>query len=163
MIFSQGELVMKRYSILFAILALVLASLACQTLAGGGGGGNTPVLSPTSDTDDSQPQPEENNDNTDGGVSGVESEFPIPDGAMNLQDLGGTTNFQVKMSLDEAMKFYKDALTKEDYTERPILTVTSDTTFSMVFDGHKSGKAIVVQGVDMGDGTVNINIRLEDV
>jgi hypothetical protein len=33
----------------------------------------------------------------------------------------------------------------------------------MVFDGHESGKAIVVQGVDLGDGMVNISIRLEDV
>jgi hypothetical protein len=154
---------MKRYSILFAILALVLASLACQTLAGGGGGDNTPVLSPTSDNGGSQTQPEENNGNGDGSGSAVKSEFPIPDGAANIQDLGGTTNFQVKMTLDGAMKFYKDALTKEGYTERPILTVTSDTTFSMVFDGHESGKAIVVQGVDLGDGAVNVNIRLEDV
>jgi hypothetical protein len=33
----------------------------------------------------------------------------------------------------------------------------------MVWDGHPSGKAIVVQGVDLGDGSVNVNIRLEDV
>jgi hypothetical protein len=67
------------------------------------------------------------------------------------------------MSLDDAMKFYKDALTKSGYKERTILTVTSDTTFSMVYDGHKSGKAIVVQGVDLQDGSVNISIRLEGV
>ncbi len=67
------------------------------------------------------------------------------------------------MSLDEAMKFYMETLTSSGYTERPILTVTSDTTFSMVFDGHESGKAIVVQGVDLGDGMVNVNIRLEDI
>lgn len=153
---------MKRHGILFAILALVLASLACQTLAGKGSD-NVPVLSPTSDNGGDQPQPEENNDNTGGGVSGVESEFPMPDGATNIQEMGGSTNFQVKKSLDDAMKFYKDVLTKEGFAERPILTVTSDTTFSMVFDGHESGKAIVVQGVDLGDGKVNVNIRLEDV
>ena len=67
------------------------------------------------------------------------------------------------MTLDEAMKFYVETFTNSGYTERAILTVTSETTFSMVFDGHESGKAIVVQGVDLGDGTVNINIRLEDV
>lgn len=152
----------KKFSILFAILALVLASLACQTLSGGGGD-TAPAISPPSDNGDGQSQPGENNDNTGGGASGVESEFPLPDGAVNVQDLGGTTNFQVKMTLDEAIKFYQEALTKEGYTERPILHVTSETTFSMVFDGHESGKAIVVQGVDMGDGTVNVNIRLEDV
>ena len=150
---------MKRYGILLAILAVVLSSLACQTLAGGGDSG-APELSPPSDGG-GESQPEQGGGNS--GGANVKSEFPLPDGATNVQDLGGTTNFQVKMTLDEAMKFYLDALTSEGYTERPILTVTSKTTFSMVFDGHASGKAIVVQGVDMGDGTVNINIRLEDV
>jgi len=98
-----------------------------------------------------------------GGVPDVESEFALPDGATNIQDMGGSINFQVKMNKDEAMKFYMDSFTSSGYTERAILTVTSETTFSMVFDGHESGKAIVIQGVDLGDGTVNINIRLEDV
>jgi hypothetical protein len=152
---------MKKFSILFAILALVLASLACQALSGGSDS-VAPELPPPNDSGGGESQPEESNDSG-GGASGVESEFPMPDGATNVQELGGSTNFQVKMSLDEAMKFYMDALTNQGYSERPILTVTSETTFSMVFDGHESGKAIVVQGVDFGDGTVNINIRLEDV
>ena len=33
--------------------------------------------------------------------------------------------------------------------------------FSVVFDGHPSGEAIVVQGVDLGE-SVNINLRFED-
>jgi hypothetical protein len=32
----------------------------------------------------------------------------------------------------------------------------------MVFDGDPEG-AVVVQGVDLGDGTTNVNIRHEDV
>lgn len=154
---------MKKFSVLFAVLTLVLASLACQTLSGGGRS-DSPELPPPSNDGGAEPTPADGgNGSGGGGTSNVETEFPLPDGAMNVQDLGGTTNFQVKMTLDEAMKFYQDVLTKEGYTERSLLTVTSDTTFSMVFDGHESGKAIVVQGVDMGDGTVNVNIRLEDV
>ena len=152
----------KKFSILFAILALVLASLACQSLSGGGGD-DAPELPAPSDDGGVEVAPQESDDSgSSGGETNVKTEFPLPDGATNVQNLGGTTNFQVKMTLDEAMKFYMDALTSEGYTERPILTVTSETTFSMVFDGHESGKAIVVQGVDMGDGTVNVNIRLED-
>jgi hypothetical protein len=154
---------MKKASILFAVLALVLASLACQTLSGGGGS-DSPELPPPSNDGGAEPTPvDSGSDSGGGGSSSVETEFPMPDGATNVQELGGSLNFQVKMTLDEAMKFYVGALTKEGYTERPILTVTSETTFSMVFDGHESGKAIVVQGVDFGDGTVNVNIRLEDV
>jgi hypothetical protein len=32
----------------------------------------------------------------------------------------------------------------------------------MVFDGHSSGMPIVLQMVDLGDGTTNVNIRFED-
>jgi len=162
---------MKRYGIFLAILALVLASLACQTLSGGGSSAPAPSVpgddggvesQPAEQDDDSlESQPAEQGDDS-GAAPAPDSEFPIPDGALNLQNLGGSTNFQVKMTLDEAMKFYMDALSSQGYSERPILTVTSETTFSMVFDGHASGKAIVVQGVDFGDGTVNVNIRLED-
>jgi hypothetical protein len=153
---------MKKYSILFAIIALVLASLACQTLSGGGDSGG-PELPPPSDNGDVEVQPAEGGESGGDTTTDAESEFPLPDGATNIQEMGGSTNFQVKMSLDEAMKFYMETFTSSGYTERPILTVTSDTTFSMVFDGHESGKAIVVQGVDLGDGMVNVNIRLEDV
>ncbi len=151
---------MKKYGVLSAMIALVLASLACQSLMGGGDGGAS-ELPPVNGGGVESPTAE-NGDNG-GNATGVESDFPLPDGATNIQELGGSTNFQVKLSLDEAMKFYMEVFTSKGYTERAILTVTSETTFSMVFDGHESGKAIVVQGLDMGDGTVNVNIRLEDV
>jgi hypothetical protein len=128
------------------------------------GGGSTDVGMPTKSISDvaTPTTPSVVTDN--GGITnGGKNGFPMPDGAINITNIGGSTNFQVKMSLAEAMKFYKDAFTKSGYKERAILTVTSDTTFSMVFDGHKSGKAIVIQGVDMKDGSVNINICLESV
>ncbi len=161
---------MKKYSTFLAIVALVVASLACQTVMGGGdvefeiptapdvneppaGGdsGEAPTLPPVT-TDD-------------GGITiGGESEFPMPADAFNVISMGSdVTNFQTKMSLDDSMKFYKDEFAKLGYTEREILTVTSSTTFSMVYDGHESGKAIAVQGVDLGDGSTNISITLSDI
>jgi len=59
--------------------------------------------------------------------------------------------------------FYRDAFKSAGYVERDILTGISEDTFSIVWDGHPSGKAIVVQGVDLGDGRVNVNVRFEDV
>jgi hypothetical protein len=61
------------------------------------------------------------------------------------------------------MKFYRDEYTARGYTEREILTVVSEGTFSMVFDGDPSGKAVVIQSVDLGDGSRTVSIRLEDV
>jgi hypothetical protein len=163
---------MKKYSLLLAMLALVLASLACQTVMGGGDenfelpdatslpeateapqvdGGEIPTIPPVATQD--------------GGITiGGDSEFPMPSDAANVISMGNDiTNFQTKLSLEEGMQFYRDEFGKLGYTERDILTVTSDTTFSMVFDGHASGKAITVQGVDLGDGTINISITLSDV
>lgn len=159
---------MKKYGILFAVLALVLASLACQTVLGGGedeglpeipefndGGGNNetvPTVPPVSPEGDGLPS------------LGTTTEFPLPADASNVISMGSDiVNFQTKLSLDEAMKFYLDEFDKKGYTERDGFTVTTDTTFSMVIDGHESGKAITVQGVDLGDGTVNISISLVDI
>ena len=152
---------MKKYSVLFAILALVLASLACQTLMGGGG--DSTQVEPLPPVDNSGDAPtEESSDDSDFSFGG-DSEFPMPDDASNVVNVAGTVNYQTNLSLDEAMAFYRDVYGKEGYTEREILTTVSDGVFSFVFDGDPSGKAIVIQGVDFGDGTVNINISLQDI
>jgi hypothetical protein len=72
-------------------------------------------------------------------------------------------NFATALSLQDAIAFYRDAFGAGGLTERTINTSITGTTFSLVFDGDPSGKALVVQGVDLGDGTTNINIRFEDV
>lgn len=91
------------------------------------------------------------------------TEFPLPSLVTNFTALGdGEINFLAVLSLKDTLAFYRAAFTKQGYTERKALTVTSDTSFSMVFDGHPSGKAIVIQGVAQG-GNTNVNIRLEAV
>jgi len=156
---------MKKYSILLAVIALVLASLACQSVMGGGDGGFEAPEVPQNDGGDVEiptvPPVIPGGDNI---TIGGDSEFPMPADAINVISMGSdVVNFQTKLSLDEGMDFYRDEFGKLGYTERDLLTVTSDTTFSMVFDGHESGKAIAVQGVDLGDGTINISITLQDI
>lgn len=156
---------------LWMILALLTAmTLACSipTI------GSTPTpaddaVSATAEAPDEEPTAEDieaaptKDTGSDSGET-HDTEFPLPDDVSNFTALpDGMINFQTTMSLSDALDFYKDALTKEGYTERSLLTVTSDTTFSTVFDGHKSGKAIVVQAVDLGGGNLNISIRLEAV
>lgn len=153
---------MKKYSVLFAVLALLSASLACQTVMGGGNGINQIETLPPVDT--TVVTPEVPNDPGDAGLSvGGDSEFPMPDDATNVVSVAGTVNFQTKLSLEEVMAFYRDTYGKQGFTERKLLTTVTDGVFSFVFDGDPSGKAIVIQGVDLGDGTVNVNISLQDV
>ena len=156
---------MKKYSILLAIVALVLASLACQAIMGGGDSGfNPPEVPPVDGGDVEAPTATPVTTDGDNITIGSDSEFPMPADATNVVNMGNTViNFQTKLSLDEAMSFYRDEFGKSGYTERSELTVTAGGTFSMVFDGHESGQAVTVQGVDFGDGTVNISITLVDI
>ena len=153
---------MKLYRIYLSIPILILASLACQTLTGG------PNASPTSlpandnsSPDVTPPTPATSNENNTEGITS--SDFPMTPDAFNVTEAGGSLVFYTKLSLEETMQFYRDEYTSRGYTERESSTVVSGGTFSMVFDGDPSGKAVVVQSVDLGDGSRTVAIRLEDV
>lgn len=152
---------MKYYRIYLAIVVLVLASLACQAI---GGGSETTPAAPSA-TDGAVPAEPQSVPTTssDSDPATVETDFPMPSDAYNVTEAGGSLIFYTKLSQEEAMAFYRAEYTSRGYTERAILTVVSDTTFSMVFDGDSSGKAVVIQSVDLGDGSRTISIRLEDV
>jgi len=154
---------MKHYRIILALTVLVIASLACNALAGKKS--NPAVPSDTSSGNPAGPAteaPPASSDSSNG--SNVKSDFPMTSDAFNVVDVGnGSIVYYTKMSMTDAMKFYRDAYTAKGYKERNLLTVTSDTTFSMVFDGDPSGKAVVIQSVDLGNGSRTIAIRLEAV
>lgn len=97
------------------------------------------------------------------GGGGVDSVFPIPSGPENFTGDDNSANFQVDSSIDEMVEFYRTELGDWGLTERTLLTSITAESVSMVFDGHESGKAVVVQMVDLGDGNINVNIRFEDV
>ena len=143
---------MKNYRIYFAIAVLVLASLACQALGGGGGNANPPEAATAA------------NGNGDSGGGNVSSTgFPMTDDAFNVTEVGdGSLLYYTRLSLGEVMQFYRDEYTAKGYKERELLTVVSDTTFSMVFDGDPSGKAVVIQSVDLGDSRT-VAVRLEGI
>jgi hypothetical protein len=124
---------MKRYPWLIGLAVLLILSLACGASGGSGGGGN-------------------------------KTKFPLPGNVSSFTDTrNDSINFQTTLSLEDTIAFYRDAFGKQGLTERTINTAITDTTFSLVFDGDPSGKAIVVQGVDLGNGKTNVNIRYEDV
>jgi hypothetical protein len=148
---------MKSYRITLAIAILVLASIACQALTGGSEG--TPADDNTV-PGGAQPTPATSENNS---QSEVSSDFPMTSDAYNVTEAGGSLIFYTKLSLEDTMQFYRNEYTAKGYTEREILTVISDGTFSMVFDGDPSGRAAVIQSVDLGDGSRTVSIRLEDV
>lgn len=157
---------MKKYSVLLAIIALVLASLACQTVMGGGDYDyevpdvqNVPEL-PQTDSGEIPTAPPVTTED-DGGVTvGGESEFPLPSDATNVVSAAEMVTFQTKMSTDEVLKFYRDEFSKEGYEEDPSLAMTFGSTFTLAFNGHSSSKVIYVVGADAGDGSLYVTITL---
>jgi hypothetical protein len=165
---------MKKYRVYFAVTVLVLVSLACKALSQFNEqpslDDNTtppavdttmaPVPTSDSSTDDTNSNSNENS-NTDVTVS---TDFPMTDDAFNVTEMGEAgLLYYTQLSLDDLMKFYRDEYTAKGYTERELLTVVASGTFSMVFDGDPSGKAVVIQSVDLGDGSRTVSIRLEDI
>ena len=148
---------------LFLVLVFVLALTAC-------GGGETSAPAPVEEAqpveEAAPPTAEAPAQEEAPPATTIETEFPLPEDvdAGSVTALGdGATNFQTSLSLPDAVTFYRFAFIDLGYVEREILTtVTDDVAFSIVFDGHPSGKAIVVQGVNLGE-SVNINIRFEDI
>ena len=156
---------MKLYRIYLAVALLVLASLACQTLTGGGG--NQPGA--TTEPGNSNPPASVTQALTQDAGSGdntTDTDFPMTADAYNITEIGdGSLLYYTNLSLEEVMAFYRAEYTSRGYTEREILTVVEADSgvFSMVFDGDPSGKGVVIQSVDLQDGSRTVAIRLEDV
>jgi len=155
---------MKHYRIFLALTVLVVASLACNVLTGSK---TTPVApqDPSSGNQVEQPTVSApSNDSSSNNGTTVKTDFPMTADAYNAIDVGdGSLLYYTKMSMDDVLKFYRDEYTAKGYKEREILTSISDGVFSIVFDGDPSGKAVVIQSVDLGDGSRTVAIRLEDV
>jgi hypothetical protein len=155
---------------ILALVVLMISSLACSVFSGGAKAPATESI-PNSSGGVKATQPPVGNGKMEAtpttaekAPSGYDTEFPLPSDVSNFTSTGnGGINFQTKMSLKDAIAFYREAFTKAGYKERQINTAITDTTFSMVFDGHASGKAIVIQGVDLGGVSTNVNIRFEDI
>jgi hypothetical protein len=157
---------MKKHSILLAILALVLSSLACQTVMGGGNKDfdlpNAPDMTeaPQTDSGEVPTVPPVTTDGTGNVTVGGESEFPATSDAFNVVTAAGTLTFQTKMDSDAVLKFYRDEFAKKGYKEDASKAITFGKTFTLAFTGHSSGKVIYVVGADAGDGSLFVTITL---
>jgi hypothetical protein len=141
---------MKKYSVLLAIVALVLASLACQTIMGGGNDDFTPP-NVDSDSSDATQLPESNDDS--GDVTVGDSPFPTPSDAFNVYASSETVTFETNLSTDEISDFYRDELGKQGYSEDTSLTTNFNGIVAMFFTGN--GKTVVM-GVVPSDNDANL-------
>ena len=97
-------------------------------------------------------------------VEVINADFPMTQDAFNLANIGdGSLVYQTQMSVEDVMKFYRAAYAAKGYVERKELTRVSDGNFQITFDGDPSGQVVVVQSEDLGDGSLLITVRLEDI
>lgn len=159
---------MKKYSILLAIIALVLASLACQTImAGSKGDGVTPE---TPGLPDATEAPQTGDDAgiatvppviTDSGdiTIGGESPFPVLSDATNVINTPTSVTYQTQLSADDVMKFYRDELGKLGYSENTSMTTNFSGIVAMFFEGN--GKSVVLAASPVGDDTFSVTVAYQ--
>ncbi|MEA4907942.1 MAG: hypothetical protein VB089_09980 [Anaerolineaceae bacterium] len=126
--------------------------------------GPTPTPTPTpppTQTSSPTPTPTATPRLREGGAEN--SRFPLPPDVRNYTELSDQANFQTSLSLEDAIAFYRQALGRQGWSERSLLTTITDNSFSLTFESRQAGPAIVVQGLDLGNGTVNINLRSENL
>jgi hypothetical protein len=151
---------MKNIRIILALTVLVIASLACNALAGS----KTNSTNPSDSSSGNQTGQATEAPPSSSSGSNIKTDFPMTADASNVTDMGGgSILYYTKMSQADVMKFYRDAYTAKGYKERTINTSVSDTTFSMVFDGDPSGKSVVIQSVNLGNGSSTVALRLEAI
>jgi hypothetical protein len=128
---------MRNYRTFIGLWLIVTVSLACGATGGTGGASSGA-----------------------GNTAGYNTKFPLPANVSNFTASSDKSiNFQTALTLKDAIAFYRDAFKQAGLTERTINTAITDTTFSLVFDGDPSGQEVVIQGVDLGNGKTNVNIR----
>ena len=115
---------MKKYSILLAVVVLVLSSLACQTIMGGNS------FNAPSDNGSVATAPPVT---TDGGniTVGGNSPFPVTSDATNVVSTTDTVTFQTKLSSADVIKFYQDEFEKKGYTEDKSMEVNFNGAFTI--------------------------------
>jgi len=149
---------MKKFSVFLAILSLVLSSLACQAIMGGGGS-PVPGLPDSPDVPDiTVPDPTNVPDDGDNDFNvGGDSQFPITGDAFNVITTADTVTYQTNMNADDVSQFYRDEFAAQGYEEDDSMAVTFGGNFTLGFtDGN--GKAIIVAGVDAGDGSLYVTV-----
>ena len=148
----------RKLAFILITTALAVATLACNLQLSSPEG---ITQSSTTSTEPTQP-PEEDNAVEEG--KEYDTIFPLPDNVQNFtgENEDGVAIFQTNFSPQEIVTFYRETFAEQGLTERKILTVIEDETFSLVFDGWSNGRAIIIQGVGMGEST-NVTIRFEDV
>ena len=93
-----------------------------------------------------------------------DTKFPLPDDVQNFEKLSDDQiNFKTNLSIKEIIAFYRSEFSARGLEEWDVLTMIDEDTFNIVFVDTPTRKEIVVQGVQLDENTLNVNMRYEDI
>ncbi len=142
-------------------MALATSALACRTVMGGGDMPyDAPATSPSGGNGESPTLPPVSTDGGDVTIGG-ESPFPMTDDASNVVSTPEMVTYLTSLSADEVIKFYQDKFGAMGYTEEKDMTANFGGIFSMTFDGHESGKKIIIAGVPFEEGKTSVTVTFQ--
>ncbi len=141
---------MKKYKVMLSLTTLILATMACLNSSSGD---NTSIEPNPQESIEAEPS------------NSYNGEWPIPEGAYLINEPGKFLHFQVDMSQNEVMDFYLTEFQARGYKDRPIISDYdgSDGFAAIVFDGHQSGRQILVTIQDRDSNSVYVEIGLTDM
>ncbi|MFB2974193.1 CHAT domain-containing protein [Aerosakkonema sp. BLCC-F183] len=94
--------------------------------------------------------------------------FPLPDNIKNYTEFPSSliqgevdVFFSSNLSIEELIKFYRQAFTQKGLTERSTLTRIEANNFQLVFDGSPNGHPITIQGSSAATDYRTVSIRFE--
>ena len=146
----------RKMRVIVTLMVILLVILACSFIPGAKTENKIPPPSATQNDQASEPSAAKTDPS-----SNEKSSFPLPPNTKIISNQSDTVIGQDKLDITEIVSFYRSEFSKSGLKEDNILTTINKTSFSIVFKGSANGKNIVVQGTDIGDGSVTFSIRYE--
>ena len=162
-------MIVKKYQIMITVLGLSLLIMACGLMQTGKTGNASPSVNQSSEsnppatdksTNKTPMEPSSESSNAVPSTSDQKS-FPLPPDTKIISSTADIVTAQVKMSSDDVVAYYRNELPKQGLSEDQTFTRITKPTFNLEFKGSKNGKMLIIQGTEVGDGSVAFSIRYE--
>ena len=86
--------------------------------------------------------------------------LPVPEAVDTIQVNDGAVTFTTSGTVDSMVLFFRNAANTEGFEERTDLTQITDNNAYLVFEGHDSGLAVVIEIEELANNTVAVSMSL---
>lgn len=148
---------MRRLFTVWFVVALLIT--ACNSIGGKNKEAEAPILEPSKVA---VTQVNQGKAPTVSAEKKLESTFPLPDDANIISSTPEMTIASTTLTINDAVKFYRDYAKSNGLTEYDLLTNITDTIFSMAFRVPNQEKELVIQGTVISTDNLTLSLRYEE-